>query len=364
MDAVLRVDLQTGLPAILRDVLVDTGRTEALLRSVVDGVVTLYGNGVVLQRKVRRLVMVVVRAGECDRGQEVEAHLVVRLWVLDGRALACGAQLRVVRSRVRQRKRLAALEEPLQDARVEEHAVHPEGRMRRRPDIAHLVQLLPDPRRAKRGVVRAHVKRHQLLLGIVGNGLQRVEGRLRREHAALHRRVRPFDLGHVEEARAAADERAAAEAERRHRLQPALVESTRAVREPLAAFEGRPDRRVRLPPLELQEGVEVRVLVVEADHVASGDQRVSGLVQVVQERAAPGLGVHRPAGRVLDTARMVLQRVDPPELLEANAVRLRLAGAVKTELGHQLFGQRPAAAFAKHRHLCVQLHAALESILW
>eukprot|EP00965_Chrysotila_dentata_P260931 6214084-Pleurochrysis_carterae.AAC.2 len=157
MDAVLRVDLQTGLPAILRDVLVDTGRTEALrnrsardfpahlLRSVVDGVVTLckhsgkhrtdsgnhpwfpravhvlrsprqraldadllrdspltvravqekavqekafngqcaegdrvqgfcsesvrrasltYGNGVVLQRKVRRLVMVVVRAGE------------------------------------------------------------------------------------------------------------------------------------------------------------------------------------------------------------------------------------------------------------------------------------------------------------
>ena len=101
----------------------------------------------------------------------------------------------------------------------------------------------------------------------LGHLHERLEGRLGGEHPRLHRRVRALDLGHVEKARGATDQRAATEAERGDRLEPSLVECARAVHETLAALERRTHRGVRLPPLELVEGVEVRVRIVESDHL-------------------------------------------------------------------------------------------------
>ena len=69
--------------------------------------------------------------------------------------------------------------------------------------------------------------------------------RLRRQHPALHRIMRPLDLGDVHEPRRAPDERPAGEVEPRDALQPALVEHARGVGEPLGgAREEAPEVRV------------------------------------------------------------------------------------------------------------------------
>ena len=60
----------------------------------------------------------------------------------------------------------------------------------------------------------------------------------------------------------------------RDALEAAFVESSCAVREPLAALEGGANGRVGLPLLERFERVEVRVGVVESDDIAACDQRV------------------------------------------------------------------------------------------
>ena len=57
MDAVLRVDLQPALAAlVVLEVLVDARRAEALLGAVVDGQVARDRDAVVLEGEVRRLV--------------------------------------------------------------------------------------------------------------------------------------------------------------------------------------------------------------------------------------------------------------------------------------------------------------------
>ena len=71
---------------------------EALLRTVEHGQVSLDRYGVVAQRQVDGLVVVVVGAGQGHGVEEVEADLVVGLGVLDGMALCCWLQLTVVRT--------------------------------------------------------------------------------------------------------------------------------------------------------------------------------------------------------------------------------------------------------------------------
>ena len=63
-------------------------------------------------------------------------------------------------------------------------------------------------------------------------------------------------------------------------LQAAFVEGARAVGDPASAFQHGADRGVGLEALEFLEGIQVRVLVVEADHVADVHLVV---FQVVQE---------------------------------------------------------------------------------
>ena len=121
-----------------------------------------------------------------------------------------------------------------------------------------------------------------------------------------------LDLRHVEEAGLAADEGAAGEDQLRHRLQPALVQGAGAIGDALAAFQHRLDGRMQLEALELHVGEEVRILVVQPDHVADVGLVV---VQVIDEGAAPGLVVHGPEGRMNDQAFLMLGRVELPKLL-------------------------------------------------
>ena len=146
--------------------------------------------------------------------------------------------------------------------------------------------------RTRRLVARQHVT-----AAVRGN---RGEGGLGGEHARFHRRVAALDPRHVDEARRAADQRAAREGELRHRLPAALVDRPRAIGDALAALEELADRRMLLPALEFLERREVRVAVVERDDEArapparSPDDR--GSRRPRRRRAAsPGCGSPGPA---------------------------------------------------------------------
>ena len=82
-------------------------------------------------------------------------------------------------------------------------------------------QLVPEP--ALLQPLRVGVE-----LGRLAAVLERVERRLGRDHARLHRGVGALDLGHVEEARRVADQRPAGEHQLRDRLEAALADSARA----------------------------------------------------------------------------------------------------------------------------------------
>ncbi len=140
---------------------------------------------------------------------------------------------------------------------------------------------------------------------------------------------RALDARHVDEAGRAAEQRAAGEHQLRDRLPAALGDGARAIGDALAALEGRRDAGMRLEALEFLVGREVGVLVVEVHDEADRHQVVA---VVVEERAAAGAVVERPAERVLDEARLVLLGLDLPQLLEADAELLRLAALVEIEL--------------------------------
>ena len=94
-----------------------------------------------------------------------------------------------------------------------------------------------------------------------------------------------LDARHVDEARRAADQRAARERQLRHRLIAALGDGARAVGQALAALEGAADQRMGLEALEFLERRQIRIGVVEMDDEADRNQIV---VEVIEERAAAG----------------------------------------------------------------------------
>jgi hypothetical protein len=74
----------------------------------------------------------------------------------------------------------------------------------------------------------------------------------------------------------------------------------------------------------------------------------------------PPSNVPRIAGCVLkDEPALVLVRRDLPQLLDADAVFLRIDPVAQVESRHQLLRQRATAAFGKQCVFCVQLHAGL-----
>ena len=185
---------------------------------------------------------------------------------------------------------------------------------------------------------------------------ERGERGLGGQHAGLHRVVRALDPRQVHEAGRAADQRAAGKRQSRHGLETAFVDRARAVREPLAAFERRTNRRMQLEPLELVVRRKMRIRVVQMHDEADGDEVVA---EVIDERAAAGRRIERPSLAVHDEPFPVLFGLDLPQLLDADAVFLRIDAVAKVESLHQRLRQRPAAAFREQRVPRVQLHSLL-----
>ena len=181
-----------------------------------------------------------------------------------------------------------------------------------------------------------------------------VEHGLGADHAALHRGMIALDLRHVEEAGGIADQAAAGEGQLRDRLEAALAQRPRAVGNTPPALKVLADIRVQLEALELVERRQMRVLVVKPDDEADGDLIV---LHMVHPRPAIGLGIHRPADGVDDQTFLVLGRIDLPQLLDADAVGLRIDALAKLEALHQPLGQRTPATLREDGLLGVQLHA-------
>ena len=184
---------------------------------------------------------------------------------------------------------------------------------------------------------------------------------LRRQHARQHRVVAALDARHVHEAGRAADQRAAGKDELRHRLVAAFGDRARAIGDPLAAVERVAHQRMRLEALEFLERREIRIRVVEVHDEADRHQIV---VEVIEERAAAGRVVERPAEGVLHQARAVLLRRDLPELLEAEPEFLRLAVLRRARSSRSdCLARLPRAPSANSVYLRAQLHAAREAVL-
>ncbi len=114
-----------------------------------------------------------------------------------------------------------------------------------------------------------------------------------------------------------------------------------------------------LEALEFLERRQPRVGVVESDDKADRDLVV---LHVIEEGAAIGGRVQRPARGVNHQAGLVLARVDLPQLLQADAVALRVLAGIEAEPFDQLLAQVAARAFGEDRVLRVQLHAELEVV--
>jgi DNA polymerase len=113
---------------------------------------------------------------------------------------------------------------------------------------------------------------------------------------------------------------------------------------------------MRLVALELLEGVEVGILIAQADHQSHRDLVV---FQVIEERAAIGVVVERPSRGVHDEPRHVLLGLHLPQLLQADAVDLRPAAFAQLEALLELAAEISAASLGEHRVLGVQLDARL-----
>ncbi len=232
----------------------------------------------------------------------------------------------------------------------------PHAPVEMRAHVARLVQFLPNP--AAFDLVRIGGQ----ALGRIGLGLQGVGHGLGGQHAGLHGGVAALDLGRVEEARRTADQGPAGEAQARNGLIAAFVQGPRAVADAAAAFQRLGDLRMGFVALQFVERRQIGVLVVQADHEAEGDLIV---FQVIQERAAIGLGIQRPADGVQDFALFVILGFDFPQFLDADAVGLRVRGTARRAHGaqveflFQLLAEVPAAAFGEQGVFGVQLHARL-----
>lgn len=94
-----------------------------------------------------------VRPRATDTGQDIETELTIRLGVLDLSALIRRLRSAVVCARVLEGPRRAPAEDEGFEARVRDTAVETEGGVKRRPHVAHLLQLFPDGRFAQGGLV-------------------------------------------------------------------------------------------------------------------------------------------------------------------------------------------------------------------
>src|SRR2546430_2734212 len=99
---------------------------------------------------------------------------------------------------------------------------------------------------------------------------------------------------------------------------------------------------MRLEALEFVERRQIRIVVVEMDDETD---RHLVVVVMVEERAAAGRIVERPAERMLDQAFLVFCGIDLPDFLQPDAEFRRLAVGVEREFRDQLLAQAATRAF-------------------
>src|ERR1700732_1175781 len=181
-----------------------------------------------------------------------------------------------------------------------------------------------------------------------------------REHSRKNRIMRTFDARDVHKPGGAPTKRAAGEGEFWHRLPAAFGDGPCAKRNPLPASKQRRDHGMRLEPLKFVKWRQRRIPIVQVNHEAHGDESV---FEMIEERAAAGAIVKRPAEGMLDEARPVQRGLDPPKLLQADAEFLRFAIVVEAELRDELLGERTPRAFGDQSIFTMKLNAAGESAL-
>ena len=101
-----------------------------------------------------------------------------------------------------------------------------------------------------------------------------------------------------------------------------------------------------LVALKLFKGRQPGVGVIQTDYHPDHDQIV---IQVVQEGAAVGVRIQRPASSVNHQTGLGLGRVHFPQFFNANAVALCIAGFVQLEALGQFTAQVTTRTFGKNR---------------
>ncbi|MCY1178216.1 hypothetical protein D9M73_185560 [compost metagenome] len=203
-----------------------------------------------------------VGVGEEYRGQLVEAEFAVRFRVVDLRCFTGLLQAGVIRLVVVQGDRDLAAEDVLVDE-VERTADEGAELVDGCAEVAAAEQFVVQPA----GLERIDVVVQQVAAFAAGS--QGFGHGVSSEHAGFHGSVAALDLGEVQGAEVAADQRAAREDHLRQRVQAALADGAGTVGNALAAFQVLLDHRVVLVALEFvegrQEGVAIRQVDDQAD---------------------------------------------------------------------------------------------------
>src|ERR1700733_1824050 len=160
---------------------------------------------------------------------------------------------------------------------------------------------------ADRGVSPRFVVSGKLV--VRASGGKRGGNMLRRKHAGEYGVVASLDARHVHKTRCAADQRAARKSKLGHRLPAALRKGARAVANPLATGKYAADERMRFEALELLEGRQIGILVVEMNDEADCHEIIG---EVIKKRSAAGRVAERPACGVLHQPFAEILRRDLP----------------------------------------------------
>ena len=174
--------------------------------------------------------------------------------------------------------------------------------------------------------------------------------RFGRQHAGLHRIVAALDARQVHEAGGAADQRAAGKATACGTdWIAAFGDGARAIADALAALQHLRDGGMGLGALEFAERIEPGIVVVEMNDKTDGAEI---LAPVIQEQAAAGVVVQRPAHAVQHQTLFVLAGRQLPQFLQADAEFLRLAPFMQAELRAQAVLTASRARLPRTRCIC------------
>src|SRR5262249_45746652 len=130
-----------------------------------------------------------------------------------------------------------------------------------------------------------------------------------------------FEALGIEKTAGIADDEHAVHGVAWHGVPAAVRKGFCAIADEFAAVENFFQERVSLPGLKRGVRIEFRVGVFESDDQADGDAIVG---KAVDPAAAVDVGSHGPAESVGDVARLDFSRLDIPQLLNADAVALRI----------------------------------------